>query len=61
MGARRFTKDEVEILITYTAFFYNQCLDAGETFKGKDKYEVIQEIIKVIKSNEKKLPNLRLV
>jgi hypothetical protein len=61
MGARHFTKDEVKILITYIDFFYDQCIISGEKFKDKSKYEIIEEILGVIKVNEEKKPNLRIV
>lgn len=62
MGAKTFTKDEVEILLTHTALFYNVCInDDPKKFIGQTKYEIIKEILRVIEKNEKKKPRLSIV
>lgn len=62
MGIRKFTTDEVKILITYIDFFYEKCLEEDiKKFKGQSKYDIVKEILKTIELNEKRKPNLKLV
>lgn len=62
MGIRKFTNDEVKILITYIDFFYEKCLEENvKSFKGQTKYEIVKEILKTIEANEKRKPTLTIV